>query len=191
MKQLYYSSLDAKMKAQREEMNYFEEAQDLQREVQRAQKLNVNLRELADKNLTKVVTNVIEKQTSEKMKEPAGATKLAKIIKEKYVGFKMKDGFKQDEYSMIGEFARRKGFKGRVTIQSGAFDENSELDKFLNKIPLVDAMTEMAPYLEAYKAKKRGRPSKIPEPATVTAVVESKPAPVEATPPYAEPLAEE
>lgn len=159
MKQLYYSSLDAKMKAQREEMNYFQEAQDLQREVQRAQKLNVNLRELADNNLAKVVTKVVEKQTGEKLKEQAGASKLAKIIKGKYVGFKMKDGFKQDEYSMIGEFARRKGFKGPVTIQSGAFDDNSELDKFLNKIPLVDVIAEMTPYLDAYKAMKRGRRS--------------------------------
>lgn len=187
MKQLYYSSLDAKMKAQREEMNYFQEAQDLQREVQRAQKLNVNLRELADKNLTKVVSKVIEKQAGEKLREPAGILKLLQIIRTKYpYGFKKKDGFNQTEYSMVRDFARKKGFEGPDSIKLKAFEDNSELDKFLKKIPLTEAMTELTPSLEAYKAKKRGRQST----ESIIASV-STPVPVEATPPYAEPLAEE
>lgn len=189
MKQLYYSSLDSKMKAQREEMNYFQEAQDLQREVQRAQKLNVNLRELADKNLTKVVSKVIEKQTGEKLKEPAGVLKLFQIISTKYpYGFKKKDGFSQSEYSMIRDFARKRGFEGPDSIRQKAFEDNSELDKFLKKIPLTEAMTELTPYLEAYKAKKRGRQSTEPAVANTPA---SAPVPLEATPPFAEPLAEE
>lgn len=183
MKQLYYSSLDAKMKAQREEMNYFQEAQDLQREVQRAQKLNVNLRELANKNLTKVVTNVIKKQ-EQINSEPAGVEKLYQIIDRDYPnGFISKRKRPQSVFTMIRGYASSKGFTGPIRSDEGAYRSGSDLDKFLKQFSLATVMKELTPILEESRAEKRGPK---PKPKTVQAA-----APVEDTPPFADPMAEE
>lgn len=161
MTQLYYSSLNAKMKAQRDEQDYFEEAQALQLNAQKSRLIEQSLKFLQNKNLTNTVSKLLKTpQIKNELKntlpisyseERASIVKLVQTANLLYP-----KGFNQRRtaLSILGQLANTRGFSGNIELVDG-----SELDKFYKQFSIGEVLNSFKPLADVYASKIAKRPT--------------------------------
>lgn len=160
MTQLYYSSLNAKMKAQREEQDYSEEAQAQQLEAQKGRFIEQRMQLIENRNLSNTVSKLLKTPQIKKefkntlpipySEEKASIGELVRIANNLYPkGFNQK----QTALSILGRLANTRGFTGNIELL-----DNSELDKFYKQFTIGEVLNSFKPLADVYASKVAKKP---------------------------------
>lgn len=155
MTQLYYSSLNAKMKAQRDEQDYFEEAQAQQLDAQKGRFIEQSLKFIENKNLSNTVSKLLKTpQIKNELKntlpipyseEKASLGKLVETANQLYPkGFNQR----QTPLTILGKLAIARGFTGNIELVDG-----SDLDKFYKQFSIGEVLNSFKPLADVYASK--------------------------------------